>query len=257
MVSNANLIRRAGLWTAVVAVLAGGWAAPLAGGLLPVLAAASALAAGSGAEAQARLAPRFGSPGARRLAGFWIGPTLATLSAVLISGRTAGDLGRLAPLAGAVLVGILLFAQDRELDERGDQRWVPLVFALVLYLVAFLLFVIYHAGLEQIYVSAAASGLTAALLAAALFRPVGAPPRRVWLFAGLTGLCVAEFSLALGAWITTGLLGGAFLLLFFYVVAGLLQIFLDGSLTPRLAIEYTVVGLIGLGLLFWTSPWRF
>ena len=52
------------------------------------------------------------------------------------------------------------------------------------------------------------------------------------------------------------LLGGAFLLLFFYVAAGLVQAHFEGSLTSRLVAEYTVVGALGLGLIIWASPWR-
>jgi hypothetical protein len=89
-----------------------------------------------------------------------------------------------------------------------------------------------------------------------LFRPTSAPLPRVWLYAALTGLCVGELTLALGTWVVAGLLGGAFLLLYFYVAAGLIQAMLDGSLNGRLALEYGLVGVVGLILILSTSPWR-
>ena len=243
-------------WGTMLVALAGLLAAPLAGGQLPILALTTSVAVGAGAEAHARLHPRFGRIGGRLVEGYWIGPALAALAAALLAGRLDEPLARAAPYVGALLVGVLLFAQDQELAEAGEERWTPLAFALVLYLVAFVLFVIVYSQRDPLPLAALACALCATLLGAALFRATGASPRRVWLFAGLIGLCVAELTLALSFWIPAGLLGGAFLLLYFYVAAGLLQALLDGSLSGRLAVEYGVVGLVGLALILSTSPWR-
>src|ERR687884_135514 len=131
-------------WGTVATALAGLLAAPLAGSQLMPLALATSIAVGAGAEATVRLHPRFGP---------------------VAAGRLEGGVGRVAPYVGALLVGALLFAQDRELDDRGNERWTPLAFALILYLVAFGLFVIiYGAGLP-IAVAAPTIGLCGALLA--------------------------------------------------------------------------------------------
>jgi hypothetical protein len=245
-------------WGTMLVALAGLLAAPLAGTQLPLLAASTALAVAVGAEAHARLHPRFGRLGGRLLEGYWIGPALTALAAALLAGRLDEPYSRAVPIIGALLVGVLLFAQDRELADSGgsEERWTPLAFALVLYLVAFVAFVLLYSQREPVWLAAPASGLAAALLAAAIFRPSGAPQRRSWLFALLIGLCVAELTAALGFWIPAGLLGGAFLLLYFYVAAGLIQALLDGTLNSRLAVEYGIVGLVGLALILSTSPWR-
>jgi hypothetical protein len=243
-------------WGTVAVALAGLLAAPLAAAQLTPLALTTALAVGAGAEAHARLHPRFGPVGSRRLNGFWIGPALAVLAAALVVGRVEGELGRGVPFVGALAVGALLFAQDRELDDLGHERWTPLAFALILYLVAFALFVVIYSAQEPIILSALACGVCASLLAVALFRPTRARRGRVWLLAALTGLCTAELTLALAAWLVAGLLGGAFLLLYFYVAAGLIHALLDGSLDRRLVVEYGFVGLIGLALIISTSPLR-
>src|SRR5215216_1230732 len=243
-------------WGTAAVALAGMLAAPLAGAQLTALALTTAAAVGVGAEAHARLHPRFGPAGSRRLDGFWIGPALAALAAVLTAGRLEAALARVVPFLGALLVGALLFAQDRELDDHSEERWTALAYALILYLIAFVLFVVIYGWRDPLILSALGCGVCAALLAAALYRPTRARRRRVWLFAGLTGLCVAELTLAVGAWIVAGLLGGAFLLLYFYVAAGLIHAHLDGSLDTRLVIEYGFVGLIGLVLIISTTPWR-
>jgi hypothetical protein len=240
----------------VVAAFAGLWAVPLAGPQLPLLALSTAIAVAVGAEAHARLHPRFGPRGGRRLAGYGLGPALAALAAALAGGRLDGSFALAAPVVGALLIAVLLFAQDRELDDHREDRWTPLAYALILYLVAFVLFVVIYSVRDPILLTNISAAICAALLAAALYRPSGSRLDRTWLYAGLTGLCIGELTMALGSWIAVGLLGGAFLLLFFYVAAGLIHSLLDGSLTGRLVMEYSFVGLVGLALILSTSPWR-
>src|ERR671930_562239 len=90
-------------WGTVATALAGLLAAPLAGSQLTPLALATAIAVGAGAEATARLHPRFGPRLSRRLDGFWIGPALAALASAMAAGRLEGSVGRVA--RGAVVSG--------------------------------------------------------------------------------------------------------------------------------------------------------
>ena len=115
----------------------------------------------------------------------------------------------------------------------------------------------YQRAGATIALAALCTGSCTTLLGAALFRPTRAQLARVWLFAALSGLCVAELTAALNFWLVAGLVGGSFLLLYFYVTAGLIQALLDGSLDSRLVVEYGLVGLIGLILIVSTTPWRF
>lgn len=244
-----------GVGTALVA-LVGVLVTPLAGAQLPLLALTTAVAVGVGAEAHVRLHPRFLQPGDRRFAGYWIGPSFAALAMALAAGRLGAPWDKVLALCGVLLVGGLLYAQDRELEQPQENRWIPLAFALAVYLIAFALFVVLYGAREQIAVKAAEIGLVGMLLAVSLYRVSGGPPARVWLLAVLTGLCLAELSLVVDAWIVPGLLGGAFLLLFFYVMAGLIQAMLDETLTTRLVVEYGLVSVIGLALILSASPWR-
>jgi hypothetical protein len=236
--------------------LAGLLAAPLAAGQLSLLAFSTALAVGIGAEAHARLHPGFSRSTARFAAGFWIGPALAVLAAALTAARLEDGMSRVLPLVGTLAVALLIFAQDRELSGPSEERWTPLAYALILYLTSFALFVVIYDLRAPIALLALVTGVCAALLSAALFRPTRAQPGRIWLLAALTGLCVMQLDLALGLWIEASLLVGAFLLLYFYVSTGLLQAFLDGSLDGRLAAEYGFVGLVGLLLILSATPLR-
>jgi hypothetical protein len=181
---------------------------------------------------------------------------MTALAAALLIGKLEEPFVRAVPFVGAALVGVLLFAQDHELADGTEERWTPLAFALVLYLTAFVLFVVVYSQRDPLPLAALASGGAAMLLAATLFRSTRAPAWRTWLFGALIGLCVGELTLALSFWIPAGLLGGAFLLLYFYVAAGLIQALLDGSLSARLAVEYGLVGVVGLVLILSTGPWR-
>jgi hypothetical protein len=240
----------------IVAAFAGFWAAPLAGTQLSLLALSTALAVGVGAEAHARLHPRFRLRDGHQVTGFGLGPAMTAAAAALTAGRLEPPLTQAVPFVGALFVGMLLLAQERELSEQHEERWTPLAAALILYLAAFVLFVTIYAGRESTLQAVIGTGLSAVLIGVALLRPTGARMRRVWLFAGLIGLGVAELAFVLGTWITAGLLGGAFLLLYFYVAGGLIQSLLEGTLSTRLVVEYSLVGLVGLVLILSTSPWR-
>lgn len=59
-------------------------------------------------------------------------------------------------------------------------------------------------------------------------------------------MALAEATWALNYWAAPFLLGGATLLAIFYVLTGLLQNHLDGTLSRRLVLEYGVLGSIML-----------
>jgi hypothetical protein len=50
--------------------------------------------------------------------------------------------------------------------------------------------------------------------------------------------------------------GGAALLLIYYVTVGLIEIVLRGELNRRLLAEYVGVGIVGFLLILSTAPWR-
>ena len=67
----------------------------------------------------------------------------------------------------------------------------------------------------------------------------------------LAALIVAETTWALNYWPVAGLVGGAFLLLTFYVFAGLLLAIQEGGIDRRVVVEYGVVGVLGLAVIGW------
>jgi hypothetical protein len=124
---------------------------------------------------------------------------------------------------------------------------------------AFLLFTtIYGLKVRSLY-SASATGIVAFLLVfellardtawhKAMRRPVEGRRSTVALLALVAGLVVGELTWGLNYWAAlTTLVGGAFLLVVFYVTHGILSHYVDHSLDRRMLVEFGVVA--GLGIL--------
>lgn len=178
--------------------------------------------------------------------GFWILPSMSIIISFAffrlfspILGTTAAALALVA--AGTLLLGTLIgqhYALDRH--QQTNQR-ARLGLQTITFLLAFGGFsAVYFARIRTLY-SAAMIGLIAALLAYALLHWM--PQRRgLPILAGVMGLILAEATWALNYWAAPFLLGGAVLLVVFYIAAGIVQHHLEGSLSRRIYVEYGLLG---------------
>lgn len=228
-----------------------------------LLVAAVGGAVGAGAEAHARRHPAFGEAAERLALTMWILPALLTWAAGLALVLWRPDdllLGRGLPLAGALLVGLAVFAQDREVAIAGDEAEPVAVpkqlLSLLTYLGAFALFTLIYQIKERSLISATSTAFVAAVLCLVLLRGAGAGRQRTLTYAGLIGLCLGEVTWALNYWVVRELVGGAVLLLIYYVLVGLIDIVLRAELTRRLLVEYLGVGVVGFLFILSTAPWR-
>ncbi|MBK9945222.1 MAG: hypothetical protein IPP13_26815 [Kouleothrix sp.] len=183
--------------------------------------------------------------------GFWILPSFAIVAPFAFFRLFSPLLEMTAAIIALVATGGLLLAallgQHYALDRRPEVRHAArLGLQTITLLLAFSLFsATYYARLRFLY-SGALIGTTGALLAYALLQ--WAPPQRGMLvLAGMIGIILAEATWALNYWAASFLLGGALLLVIFYVAIGLVQNHLEGTLSRRVFWEY---GLLGGGLLF-------
>jgi hypothetical protein len=142
--------------------------------------------------------------------------------------------------AGGLLLAVLIaqhYALDREPEVR--QRAL-LVLALIGYLLAFGVFsAVYFERFRTLY-SAALIGGSGTLLAYANLRWTqrgGLLPIAVFV-----GLLLGEVTWGLNYWPAPFLLGGALLLLVFYVSVSLIAHYLSGTLQRRVVIEYALLG---------------
>ena len=254
---SAPAIALVGLFVAQLVALALG---PLIG-LALVL--AIGLATGVAAEIHARLHVAFLSAADRSACTLWILPALIVHTVGLGIVAWQPDDAVLAsalPVVGAALAGLAVFAQDRELDRSGDDGeagvWAKQLLSLLTYLTAFGAFTIIYQTKERSLVTATAVAVVAGLLSLVLLRSAEAPRRRTVLYALLTALAAGEVTWALNYWVVRELIGGAVLLLLFYVIVGLNEVILRGELTRRLLAEYVGVGIVGFLLILSTGPWR-
>ncbi|MGQ9676723.1 MAG: DUF5656 family protein [Chloroflexota bacterium] len=182
----------------------------------------------------------------------WIVPALLVFGATLFL-RLPVFSGGVAVVAGLVVTGVLLalviVSEYRTLDPNdplyGTARFVLNVVA---YLSAFALYTAIYGTKVRSLVTATAITIVSALIALELLRGLEARVARNWLYAAVCGLVMGEITWALNYWILPGLVGGVFLLLAFYCVTGMMQNYLAGALTHRLAVEFGLV--TGLGLAF-------
>src|SRR6266536_4968876 len=213
-------------------------------------------------EAHGRLHPAYSTVGDQLAFTLWILPGLIVWAAGLAIVFWQPDdvlLARGLPLLGALLVGLAAFAQDREIARAADAAEPGALprqlLSLLTYLAALGLFTLIYQIKERSVIAAVSTALVAGLLSLALLRGAGAPRPRTMLYAVLIGLALGEVTWALDYWVVKELVGGAVLLLLYYVLVGLIEIVLRGELSRKLLAEYIGVGIVGFLFILSTAPW--
>lgn len=179
----------------------------------------------------------------RARAGRWVAPALLVTAGLwLVQVVDAGSALSVAIAVAGLTVG-LLEATAASLEPGGRYaRHGVFISNLLLYLSIFVLFaLIYHARFETA-ATVSAAGAVALLGAVELLRGAAASRGTVWFRGVATAVVVGEAAWVVGYWPVSGLVGGALLLVVFYVMVGLLQAIQDGRLEKRTVVEYLMVG---------------
>lgn len=181
--------------------------------------------------------------------GFWILPSFTVVGSFaffrLFSESIQGVAFILALVAtGGLLLAVLIsqhYALDRQANTRERAR---LVLQVATFILAFGCFsAVYYARFRTLY-SATMIGAVGTLLT---YEVLQWTPRKGQIYLSIiVGLLLAEMTWALNYWATHFMLGGALLLVVFYITVSLLQHYYANTLKPHLYIEY---GLFGSGLL--------
>ncbi len=252
-------------WSVPAIALAGLFIVPLVGGFGGglagiVITAVVGLLVGFAAEVHGRLHPGFGAVGDRFGYTLWILPDLLAVAiglALVFFQSSDALIQRGLPVVGAILCGLALIAQDREVGASDDSTgWPRLLLSLLTYVAAFALFTLIYQTKERSIITATSTAVLAGLLSLVMLRATPSPRQRTLLYAAAIGLLAGEVTWALNYWVVLALVGGAVLLLLFYVLVGVVEGVLSGELTRRLLIEYSSVGLLGFLLILSTGPWR-
>lgn len=182
----------------------------------------------------------------------WIAPGLLVVAGLWLAQVVPAESQLVVAAGVAALMGILLLGL-RSSSKPGQRFYRPGRFManLVLYLVVFLLFALIYHTKERSLITATSIGLIALLAGLEVLRPGRRGLVSGWQLAALAGLVVAETTWALNYWPVSGLIGGAMLLLTFYVFTGLLLAVQEGGLDRRMVAEYGTVGIAGLLAIAW------
>jgi hypothetical protein len=213
----------------------------------------------AGVNSIARQHPRVHLADTRYIFILWILPAAIVVTATMLLSfadvRAYGVAALiLVALAGAFLViAILGEYLTIDLNDRAYSA-ARLGVNLAVYLVALILFATVYSLKVRSLFSAPAIGLAAGLLALELLRSSEAEFWRTWLYATAIGLAMTEIVWALNYWNLSGLIGGAFLLVFFYALTGIAQQYLWNRLNRIVFVEFTLIVVGATVLLFWLRP---
>ncbi len=243
--------------TLVVALLGYVLVSQLDDALFPGLIAAVAAMVGMGTYLIGRSHPSFLALGRAYTWTLWV-PAVAWFvagAALLRVGTFGSGLGP--AVAATALLAILLVAQHRELQlTAGNRRGAEFLVSLGVFVSAFALFGVLYQARDLAPLVAVLATLVAAVLAVVPLRRAVADDGRTALYCGIVGLVVGQTAWALTYWTTPAIVGGAFLLLLFYVLVGIGEAILDRSFGRRILVEYGLVGLCGLVLIASVGPWH-
>ncbi|MEP6774926.1 MAG: hypothetical protein ABJA50_04960 [Chloroflexota bacterium] len=187
-------------------------------------------------------------------------PGLTALGFVLFVQLFAGGAAQIAVLVLAAITFAGLFWAEAHAQHTSDAYFglAQTVLNVAAHVCAFLLFsTIYALKLRSLYSSSATALVTLLLIFELLSRdaawhralnqPVEGRRSTVALLSLVAGLLLGELTWALNYWAAlTTLVGGAFLLVAFYVIFGILSHYVDRSLTRRMMLEFGAVGAVAI-----------
>jgi hypothetical protein len=187
--------------------------------------------------------------------GFWILPALSVVTTFTFFRLFSGGLQMLAFVLALIATGILLLAtlvaQHYSMDRQPDIRQIALtVLQGLALLMAFGLFsAIYYARLRTLYSATMVASIGTLLAYAQLQWTL--TRANLWILSLVVGLILAQTLWALNYWAAPFLLGGALLLVIFYVVVGMLQNALSERSSNRAYYEYAIIGSLLMISIIW------
>jgi hypothetical protein len=187
---------------------------------------------------------------------FWALPGLSVVAATLLLPLAPNRLYWLGGLAlAASLLLLIAIAQYHTVDPTDPGYGLArLALNLFVYPVALGLFAIIYGSKARSLLSATTMAAVGGLLALEMLRGVHHNLRLVGLYALITGLALGEITWALNYWTAGRLTGGLLLLLIFHLVIGLSREGLLRRLSRRALVEFSLVAVVGLGLIIKYHP---
>ena len=236
---------------------------------LAIVAYAGSLWLRSGAQLATASGPSAPSAGLGRRSRYYV-PLEPAVPALLVIGFTLfiqifenGIVQTLIIAPAALSFAAVYWAQLHSIEV--TDRYFSLsntILNIISHLCAFLLFATIYGLKIRSVISATAVGVVTLLLVFELLSrdaawhramklPVEGRRSTIMLLSVVCGLLLAELTWGLNYWAAlTTLIGGAFLLVAFYVTYGLISHYVDHKLTRQTILEFSVVGLVGIAAVF-------
>lgn len=213
--------------------------------------------AASGMEAIVRAHPRFLRGELRHTWILWALPSALVLTAAtllpILPTRLTWLIGLVATGAALAIVSIATYHTID--DEDPAYHVARILLNLATYATALLLFLIVYQTRTRSLLSGTLTVIIATLLALEILRGGShARLRHVVQYGLLCGLILGEATWALNYWQLPGLTGGLLLLVLFYLVVGLSQQNLAGTLRRQVVVEYLVIAAIALAVILFFAP---
>jgi hypothetical protein len=222
-----------------------------------VMALLLAIAAAAGTESIVRLHPQF----PRRLRSatwaYWALPmAIASITVVLLGQVPTRLLQVIVMLLAGGLLAVAFYSLYATVEpgQPGFRR-ARFVLDALSYGAALLLFLFVYQTRTRSLLSGTLVSLTAMLLAIEILRTSTPRTSQVLIYGAVVGLLLGQITWALNYWpLLPGLTGGLLLLLSFYLAVGIAQQGLQGRLTRRVLVEFTIFGALALVLIIIFAP---
>ena len=170
----------------------------------------------------------------------------------------------LAPSSGYWMIGLIATGIALGLSLAGiyytidpfqvGYRRARLGMNILTYGIALALFLVVYRTRARSIISGTEIALVSGLLALELLRGSERPIVLVAVYAGITGLVLGQVTWALNYWRLAALTGGLVLLLAFYNVVGLAQHAIQGRIRRRELLEYGLITVTALALIWEFAP---
>jgi hypothetical protein len=158
-------------------------------------------------------------------------------------------------IAAGVTLGLALAGIYYTIDPfQTGYRRARLGMNALTYALALLLFLVVYRTRTRSVLSATEVLLVSSLLALELLRGSNRPTIMVALYAGVTGLVLGQATWALNYWRLDSLTGGLVLLVLFYDVVGVSQHALQGRVRRRIILEYALITIAAMALIWEFAP---
>lgn len=179
-------------------------------------------------------------------------------------GGMAAYLTELAPTEGiwavgllltALVIGLAVAAEFNALSTDSPQyARARLALNILAYLLAFALFYFVYRTRVRSILTASGTTFFAALVALDLLSVADVPVGRVALHAGVVGLLLGEATWALNYWRLGNWTGSLFLLVVFYLSAGIAHQHLLGKLSLWVVLEFVLIAAVALAAILVFAP---